>query len=399
MKKFLPFKNLNSTIVVLVLVVLVNALSYSVIMPLLYPFAVKYGLSKQMVGVLFATFAFFQLIATPIIGRLSDKFGRKPLLALSLLGTSMSLFLFALAPTAWVLFLARALDGITGGNISVAQAVISDLYPPKKRAKLFGILGGTWGISFLIGPVIGGVLSRWGLAIPFFFSAFLALVAFFLALAFLPETLNSASQISAHKQRFNLTQIFRFLSQPMILSLLVVNLLSASMTNMLMVVLQMVGTDRFNLTPEHLAYLMMVLGLGQIFMQMYGIGWWLRRYPDKVKFLELALYLQMISIILAGFLFNLWWFSFFLVMFQLSFAPMRPVTAGVLSEATDEQHQGLILGINQSILSLGRVIGPLVSGFILAINVHLPFWLAAGIFFFSALLLLWGQRQKTRKLF
>jgi len=389
--KFLP--KLNLTLMILILVVLVNALSYSVIMPLLYPFALKYGLTKQMVGILFATFSFFQLIATPIIGRLSDRFGRKPLLTLSLLGTSVSLFIFALAPSTWVLFLARALDGVTGGNMSVAQAVISDLYPPKKRAKLFGVLGGTWGVSFLIGPVIGGLLSRFGLTTPFFFSAFLALVSALMALLFLPETRGLSKNNTSVS--FDRSKVLSFVKNPFVLGLLLVSFISAATTNMLMVALQIIGVDRFSLTPEHLAYLMVVLGLSQIFMQLYGIGWWLRRWPDKVKFLEIGLYLQTFSLFLAGFMFNLWWFVGFLTLFQIGFAPMRPLTAGLLSEEAHDDYQGVALGINQSILSLGRVVGPLLAGFLVSISFKLPLFVSAAISFCLAMVMLVLSRRRN----
>ena len=385
-------KEINSTILVLMLVVLVNALSYSVILPLLYPYAIKYGLSKQQIGFLFAIFSFFQFIFTPVIGRLSDRFGRKPLLTLSLFGTSLSLLLFAIAPSAWVLFVARALDGVTGGNMSVAQAVISDLYPSEKRARFFGFLGGTWGVSFLVGPVLGGLLSRWGISIPFFSAAFLALLAAFLALVFLPETLKK-HQTQTNPPSLSLNRLSLFLKQPFILTILMVNFLNATITNLLMMSLQVIGVDRFSLTPEHLAYLMMILGVTQIFMQTYGISWWLKRWPNKVWLLEVAFWVQSVGLFAAGFMLNLWWFVVALTIFQVGLAPIRPVIAGVLSEATHDDRQGLILGVNQSLLSLGRVIGPLLAGFALNAHLGLPLWLGSGVMFISVVVLfLAGKR-------
>ncbi len=376
--------NLNSTMLVLILIVLINALSYSMIMPLLYPYALKFHISKQAIGLLFATLSFFQLIFTPIIGRLSDHFGRKPLLLLSLFGTSVSLAIFGLATNLWMLFFARALDGITGGNMSVAQAVVSDLYAPKKRAQSFGILAGTWGTSFLIGPVVGGLLSRINLSVPFFFAAGLALVATLVTFIFLRETHTSKRRMAV--KQISLKQIITSIQQPLIAGLLLVSFLSAVISNMIMIAIQIVGVDKFSLTPEYLSYIMVTMGLTQIFMQTYGIGWWLKRWPNKLNFVKFSLYAQTITLILLGFLFNLWWFALLLIIFQLSFSPMRPLTAGILSESSDQAIQGSILGINQSALALGRTIGPIIAGLVMAYSLNLAFWVGALLLLFIALI-------------
>jgi len=375
---------MNSTMLVLILIVLINALSYSMIMPLLYPYALKFNISKQAVGLLFAIFSFFQLIFTPIIGRLSDKFGRKPLLVISLFGSSLGLAIFGLASSLWMLFFARALDGVTGGNMSVAQAVISDLYAPKKRARLFGVLAGTWGTSFLIGPVVGGLLSRINLSVPFFFASILALVATFITLIFLPETHTSKKRLET--KRISLKQIINFVHQPLVGGLLLVSFLSAAISNMIVIAIQIVGVDKFSLTPEYLSYIMVIMGLVQVFMQTYGIGWWLKRWPNKLNFIKFSLYLQTFALILISFLLNLWWFAFFLVIFQFGFSPMRPLTAGILSETSDQTIQGSVLGINQSALALGRTIGPIISGLMMATNFSLSFWVAAALLFIIAII-------------
>lgn len=133
------FKN-NRNLAIIALIVLVNALGYGIIIPILYPYSVKFGLTDFQNGLLFALFSICQFLATPIIGRLSDRFGRRPMLLISITGTALSFFTMAFAPNAVFLFLARALDGITAGNIPVAQAVISDSTNEKERAGAFGII-------------------------------------------------------------------------------------------------------------------------------------------------------------------------------------------------------------------------------------------------------------------
>ena len=161
---------MNRVIWVLVLIAVINSMGFGIIIPLLYPYGKKFGVTEHTIGLLTAAFSIAQFFATPVLGSLSDKWGRKPLLVISLIGTAASFILFGLANSIIVLFAARILDGLTGGNISVAQAMISDISSPKERAKNFGILGSAFGFGFVIGPAVGGLLSRFGLKVPFFFA-------------------------------------------------------------------------------------------------------------------------------------------------------------------------------------------------------------------------------------
>src|SRR5260221_5162841 len=144
------------TLGIISFIAVVNMLGYGIIITIMYAYVARFGINALGIGILFASFSLAQFISTPIIGRLSDRFGRKPLLAYSVLGTAVSFLLMAVAKSASVIFLARTMDGISGGNISVAQAVISDSTEPKERAKWFGILGAAFGFGFVFGPAIGG---------------------------------------------------------------------------------------------------------------------------------------------------------------------------------------------------------------------------------------------------
>src|SRR3990167_7913986 len=147
----------NRNILIIALIAIVNALGYGIIIPILYAYSLKYGLTDFQNGLLFSTFSLSQFISTPIIGRLSDKFGRRPLLIISISGTALSFFMMAFAPNALFLFLARALDGITAGNIPVASAVISDTTTSKDRAKGFGVIGASFGFGLIFGPAISAL--------------------------------------------------------------------------------------------------------------------------------------------------------------------------------------------------------------------------------------------------
>ena len=154
---------------ILVFVCVINSLGFGIIVPVIYSYGKKFGVTGEILGILTASFSIAQFFATPVLGSLSDKWGRKPILVISLAGTFVSFVLFAEARSLIMLFAARILDGLTGGNVSVAQAMVSDTATPEDRAKKFGILSSAFGFGFVIGPAIGGLLNKFGPQVPFFF--------------------------------------------------------------------------------------------------------------------------------------------------------------------------------------------------------------------------------------
>src|SRR6266446_1565743 len=147
----------NRNLLIIALIAVVNMLGYGIIIPILYAYSKKFGLSDFQNGLLFAMFSICQFISTPIIGRLSDIYGRRPLLLISIAGTAVSFFITAFAPNAAFLFIARALDGLTAGNIPVAFAVISDSTKPEDRPKAFGLIGAAFSFGFVFGPAIAAL--------------------------------------------------------------------------------------------------------------------------------------------------------------------------------------------------------------------------------------------------
>jgi multidrug resistance protein len=205
---------LNRIIWVLVLIAVINSMGFGIIIPLLYPYGKKFGVTEHTIGLLTAAFSIAQFFATPVLGSLSDKWGRKPLLVISLIGTAVSFIMFGFANSIFMLFAARILDGLTGGNISVAQAMISDISSPKERAKNFGILGSAFGFGFVIGPAVGGLLSKFGLKVPFFFAAGIAVIGVLLTLFFLKETnQNKTGRSSTQKSRFSFLSLVTVLKK------------------------------------------------------------------------------------------------------------------------------------------------------------------------------------------
>lgn len=207
----------RSPLVVIFTTVFIDLVGFGIVIPVLpfYAEGTRFGASPRTVGLLFASYSVMQLIFSPILGRLSDKYGRRPVLLISIIGTGIGFLILGFANTLALLFIGRILDGITGGNISTAQAYIADVTTKEDRAKGMGLLGAAFGLGFILGPAIGGILSRWGIAVPFLFAAGLCFANALLLYFRLPETVtpDHPARTSAAGGR-GLTQLFTALRQP-----------------------------------------------------------------------------------------------------------------------------------------------------------------------------------------
>src|SRR5215210_1679039 len=194
----------RSPLLVIFVTVFIDLVGFGIVIPVL-PFYVegtRFDASPRVVGLLFASYSIMQLIFSPILGRLSDKHGRRPVLFVSLLGTGVGFLIMGLATTLWMLFAGRILDGITGGNISTAQAYVADVTTPENRAKGMGMVGAAFGLGFIFGPAIGGELSHFGIEVPFIFAAGLAFANATLLYFTLPETITPGHPARAVNRSF-----------------------------------------------------------------------------------------------------------------------------------------------------------------------------------------------------
>ncbi|HSR21501.1 MAG TPA: MFS transporter, partial [Anaerolineales bacterium] len=179
----------NKQLASVILVVFIDLLGFSLILPLLPYYATTFGATAFVTGLLVASYAAAQLVGAPILGRLSDRYGRRPILLASVFGSAMGFVLLGFAESLLILFVSRVVDGLTGGNLSVAQAYIADVTKAGERARGLGMIGAAFGLGFMIGPAAGGVLSQWGYHVPALTAAALAFINLILIYFWLPESL------------------------------------------------------------------------------------------------------------------------------------------------------------------------------------------------------------------
>lgn len=362
----------NKNLFIIALICFVGALGYGVIIPILYSYSGKYGLSDFDNGLLIAVFSICQFIATPIIGRLSDKYGRKPLLVASITGTALSFIMMAFAPNAIFLFLARALDGITAGNFPVAMAVISDSTKPEERAQGFGIIGATFGLGFIFGPAIAGLTSGISLAVPFIIAAVISAIAVFITAFFLPETNKHMREVRSGKL-FDFAKMFHSLRDPNLGSTFIISLLFYfAFACAIIYGFQPFTRKVLQLSDQNVAYLFMLFGIIGFLAQVFLVARFSKYLGTRRAFI-IGIIATAVSFILMYFSSTLPLFIIASVILALSNSSVQTLLPTILSLEADAKSQGTIMGLNASYQSVGMIFGPIVGGTVATMALPNPF--------------------------
>ena len=368
----------NKPLASIFLIVFIDLLGFGLILPLLPYYAESFGASDTVVGLLVASYAAAQLIGAPLLGRLSDRFGRRPILLLSLLGTLLSFLLLGFAKTLVVLFIARISDGITGGNISVAQAYIADVTDEKSRAKGLGMIGAAFGLGFIFGPATGGFLSQWGYAVPAFAAAGLVTINLLMVYFWLPESLTverRAELAKSEKPKFSFNALIVALKRPFSGSLLITRFFFGLPFSIFQTIFSLYALRRFNLEAQQTGYILTYVGVLSVIVQGGLVGKLSERFRDD--------HLIITSVGIMGLSLLGWAFVPSVTMLLVVLAPiafsggiLNTVISSALTKAVQPQEIGGILGLATSIESLTRVIAPTLGGILLE---RLGYW-SPGVF-------------------
>lgn len=368
----------NRNIYIVALIALVNMLGYGIIIPILYAYSKKFGLTDFQNGLLFAAFSIFQFLATPIIGRLSDKYGRKPMLLLSISGTAVSFFLMAIAPNAWFLFLARALDGVTAGNIPVAYAVISDSTKPQDRAKAFGIIGAAFSFGFVFGPAIAAVTLRFGAGVPFMIAGFITILAIIITAIFLPETNKFMGQVREGKL-IDLPKLWHTLFDPQLGRTFLISLIFfLAFSCAIIYGFQPFTLKVLKITVTQNAMLFTLFGTIGLITQTFLVGRVTKKFGNKKTFSN-SIILTAVSFVLMYFSNTLGFFVIATIILAIVNNIAQTLIPTIISQETDEKSQGTVMGLNTSYQSLGMIVGPILGGLIATVSIPNVFLVGAGL--------------------
>lgn len=353
----------RSPLVIIFITVLIDLIGFGIVIPVLPLYAQDFGASPTKIGLLFGIYSAMQFIFAPILGKLSDRVGRRPVLLVSLIGTAASFCAMGFAHALWLLFLARAVDGITGGNISTAQAYIADVTPPNERSRGMGLIGAAFGLGFIFGPAIGGVLSHFSLSAPFLFAAGLA-AANALALYFLlPESLSPEHRQEA-RQRISLARVVTESGSWRLVAVVTTYFFATVGFALLTATYALFTERRFGYDATHNGYIFAYLGALGAVIQGVLLGRLVRMLSDR-------------SLAVIGTLFMAA-SMFALPMSQSTTALLlmstgiaignsfvTPTLNGLASKSVSAAWQGRVLGAMQSAASLARIVGPVLGGWLL----------------------------------
>lgn len=326
-------------------------------------------------GVVFLSFSLMQFIASPILGRVSDLVGRKPVLWISLIGSTFGYLMLALTSRFEWMLAARILDGVTGGNISVAQAAMADSSAPEERSKVMGMIGAAFGLGFVLGPAMAGVLSgsafghhllqTRGWHLPFFVAAGLSLIASLMVLFWLPETLTDEVRGRARSHESRGHALVKAMKRPGMPQILGVSLLAMAGFAMMEGTFALLVHERFNFHQREVGFLFAGIGVLLVIYQGGLVRVVAKRIPERVALIT--------GLVLMGLALPLmpkapWMWPFVLLLIPLSWGSGMGNTAGtaLASRLTPPEDQGGLFGVLNAMTGLGRIIGPAVGTFVLA---------------------------------
>jgi len=340
-------------LLIIFLTIFVNLIGFGIIIPLLPFYAQTFGASPLVIGLLFAIFSLCQLIAAPALGDLSDRYGRRPVLIFSLLGTVASFVMLALAQTLTVLFLARIVDGLSGGNISTARAYVADITEPKDRARAYGLIGAAFGLGFILGPALSGVLSKVSYTAPIWAAAALTLVATAMAWLWLPETVHRAQAGTGNPFRY-LPELLR---RPILRRVLVIDFVYWSAFAVFQTTFALFAAIRFGFDAPKTGYFFATFGVLGAVVQGGFIRPVVRRLGDRSTFM-LGLSLAAVGLVAAALIHSVAMFAATLVPLALGIGFGHPTVSSMVSRAGRGDEQGRVQGAASAVESLGRTLGP-----------------------------------------
>ena len=409
----------RSPLLVIFITVFIDLIGFGIVIPVLpyYAEGTKFGATPSQVGLLFASYSVMQLVFAPVLGRLSDKYGRRPILLISLLGTCAGFLILGFATTLWMLFVGRIIDGISGGNISTAQAYIADVTTKENRAKGMGLIGAAFGLGFVFGPAIGGILSRWGINVPFLFASGLAFANTILLYFALPETVTKdhPARVSAASGR-GWQQLIASLRNPRLGFVMTIYFLGIVAFSMMTATFSLFMMFRLGYDAFHNGWVFAFVGIISAIVQGGLIGRLVKRFGEPLLVIVGALLFSGSLIVIPFVTLTTGLLAILTIgaATAIGQALSAPSLSSLASKSASAAEQGGVLGVMQSVASLARAVGPSLAAILIYSAVaHVgfdgvsqkmsdssilrTFWAAAAIQFAGLLIAIYFARAYGKK--
>ena len=372
---------MDKRLVTILLIVFVQMVGSGMILPLLPIYAQdEFGMSPAAISLLVSSFFAAQFIAGPILGRWSDRVGRVPVLIVSQIGTVLAFLAFGLASAVWVLFAARIFDGLTGGNLVVAQAYITDITPSKKRAQALGLIGAMFGLGFIIGPVVGGLLVEIGdPRLPYFVAAGAAAVVVLLTVFTLDESHPQESRDELRENRVHLSFRAALGNKPLMYMLSIGFVVQFSL-GLLMATFALFGQAVLfdGNTELGVGILLAILGLAQIVTQVGLLPRFLS-YFGEARLVTVGIVIRAVGLGIYVLMVDPWQAALGSIFFAVGGGLTMPTIQSLATRTADESVRGGVLGLVSSSQSLSIIIGTAMGGFLFAIGPYVPNVVSFGV--------------------
>jgi len=381
---------MTAAMLIMLLVVFTDLVGFGVVIPLLPFYGEHFGASPLTVTMLLATFSGCQLIAAPLWGRLSDRIGRRPIVLVSTATSVLAYVWLASADALWMLFATRALQGISAGNISVAQAYIADVTRPETRAKGMGMMGAALGLGFIVGPAIGGQLAGGDptaltVALPAYAAAGFSALALIFAVVLLKESLSPAHRAEAGRNRIGrVAEIRDAFARVPLRRLMTLSFMTTIAFAGMEAVFALWALARFDWGPRQVGELFAMVGIVMVLIQGGLIGRLTQRFGEAWMLLAGTVTIGLGLALLAAAMTPAVAIGACCLL-ALGMGMAQPSTTSLISREASAIEQGGILGVNQSVGSLARLLGPLAAGGAFTIGgPSAPYMVGAGVMVVSS---------------
>lgn len=399
-------KFFTTPLVIIFTTVFIDLIGFGMVIPILpyYANTPPFNATPREIGFLVASYSLMQFFFSPVLGRLSDKYGRRPILFISLLGSAAGYLVLGAATTLWLVFAGRIIAGVTGGNISAAQAYIADVTSKKNRAKGMGLFGAAFGLGFVLGPAIAGILSKYGVQIPFYFAAALSFVNAIVLYFILPESLKPGSRAAHAKRKSRIRELLESLEHKEFREINMIYFLLITAFSIMTYAFVLYTTYRYGFTAEQNGYLFAFIGVVSILGQGFLFGRLAHKFGEAplVVVGSLIMVVSLFAVPFVGPQFG-GLIGLLVGTATLSFgnALASPGLTSLASKTADEREQGKTMGLMQSGASLARAFGPMMGGFLLNnslnaiddLSVARTFWTASAIMFVAFLVAIYFAKN------